>query len=60
MDKTTIVGWGGLLLGLYLLWGVLQMLVGYDKKKGEFNWTTFIGAWLAIALIFIGIPYFFS
>ena len=60
MDKTTIVGWGGLLLGLYFLWGVLQMLVGYDKKKGEFNWTTFIGAWLAMGLIFIGLPYFFS
>ena len=60
MDKTSIFGWASFLIGLYFLWGLLQMLVGYDKKKGKFNWTTFIGAWMAMALIFIGLPYFFS
>lgn len=60
MDKTDIVGLGGLIVGLYFFWRLIQGLCGYDHKTQEFTWLTAFGAWGAIALIFIGIPYFFS
>ena len=58
MDKTSIVGWASFALALFFIWRLLQGLVGYDHKAKEFNWTTFIGHWLGIALIFGALIYF--
>jgi len=33
------------------LWQLLQLLCGYDKKRGEFSVWTAVGAWLGIALL---------
>lgn len=33
------------------LWQLLQLLCGYDRKRGEFSVWTAVGAWLGIALL---------
>lgn len=33
------------------LWQLLQMLCGYDRKRGGFSVWTAVGAWLGIALV---------
>ena len=33
------------------LWQLLQLLCGYDRKRGELSVWTAVGAWLGIALV---------
>ena len=58
MDKTTIVGWASFGLALYFFWRLLQGLCGYDHKTEQFTWTTAIGHWGALALMFGALIYF--
>jgi hypothetical protein len=59
-DKSWI--WNLALIGVFFAslwycvkftWQMLQLLCGYDAKKGEFSIYTAIGAWIGLAL-FVG------
>ena len=41
-------------------WQLLQMLCGYDPKKGEFSVATAVGAWIGLALFVGGIYWLLS
>ena len=61
-DKSWI--WNLALIGTFFVslwycvkfsWQMLQLLCGYDAKKGEFSIYTAIGAWIGLALFVGGI-----
>ena len=61
-DKSWI--WNLALIGVFFAslwycvkfsWQILQVLCGYDAKKGEFSIYTAIGAWIGLALFVGGI-----
>ena len=61
-DKSWI--WNLALIGVFFAslwycvkftWQMLQLLCGYDAKKGEFSIYTAIGAWIGLALFVGGI-----
>lgn len=56
--------WNLALIGIFIaslwwlaksVWALLQLLCGYDKKKGEFSVWTAVGAWIGLGLFIWGI-----